>query len=145
MPSSLIFDYDPKGKPDPFKPFVDAEIAMKKRQLEQRMLAQKQLELKKRQQHGLLPLSPLQRQAIEQFKLVGIAGNNRVRKAVVQDGSGKFYPLYTGTLVGLNSAKVVEIREQSVLLEEPAARGAGKSAKKYIEIKLHREGDEGTP
>lgn len=142
---SLVFEYNPKGKPDPFRPFVDAELAAKKKQLEDRMQAQKQQELKRQQQRGVMPLSPLQRQAIEQFKLVGIVGNSRSRKAIVQDASGKFYPIYAGTLMGQNSAKVMEIRESSVLLEEPAAGKAGRSGKKYIEIKLRREGDEGTP
>ncbi|MDD5168021.1 MAG: pilus assembly protein PilP [Syntrophales bacterium] len=146
-PSPLVFSYDPKGKPDPFKPFVDAELAFKKKQLEKKMLAQKQAELKRQQQQKAMPLSPLQRQALDQFKLVGIAGNNRVRKAIVQDvsGSGKYYPIYIGTLIGLSSARVVEIRESSVLLEEPKSGGAGKSGRKYVEMKLRKEGDEGAP
>ncbi len=136
--SPLIFKFDPSGKPDPFRPFVDAEIALRKQQM-----AQKELEAKKKAK--ALPLSPLQRLGIEQFKLVGIAGNDRNRKAIVQDVSGKFYPLLIGTLIGLNSAKVVQIRESSVLLEEPLTGGSGKEKKKHIEMKLRREGDEGKP
>lgn len=133
--SPLIFHYNPTGKPDPFKPFVDAEIALKKKQAEQQ---------KKKQQ--ALPLSPLQRLPLESFKLVGIAGNPQGRKAMVQDVNGKFYPLFVGTYIGLNRAKVVAIRETSVFLEEAGAQGSGKKAKKKtIEMKLRREGDEGKP
>jgi type IV pilus assembly protein PilP len=136
--SPLIFRFNPAGKPDPFKPFVDAELALKKKQLELKLLAEKQ-------KQKVLPLSPLQRLDIGQFKLVGIAGNQRGRKAMVQDMQGKFYPITIGTLIGLNSARVFEIREDSVLLEEPPALKSAKAKKKIIEMKLRKEGDEGKP
>ncbi|MDQ5984691.1 MAG: hypothetical protein CSYNP_00387 [Syntrophus sp. SKADARSKE-3] len=136
--SPLIFNFDPHGKPDPFKPFVDAEIALKKKQLEEQLKKQKK-------KQAVLPLSPLQRAGIEQFKLVGIAGNNISRKAIIQDMNGKFYPIAIGMLIGLNRAKVVEIRESSVLLEEPLAGGSKTPKKKFIEMKLRKEGDEGKP
>jgi type IV pilus assembly protein PilP len=136
--SPLIFSFDPQGKPDPFKPFVDAEIALKKKQLEEQLKKQKKKQV-------ALPLSPLQRFGIEQFKLVGIAGNNISRKAIIQDMNGKFYPIATGMLIGLNRAKVVEIRESSVLLEEPLTGGSKTPKKKFIEMKLRKEGDEGKP
>ena len=132
---SLIFNYNPKGKPDPFKPFVDVEIDLKKKQAEQQ---------KKKQQ--ALPLSPLQRLPLESFKLVGIAGDQQSRKAMVQDVNKKFYPLFVGTVIGLNRAKVVSILEDRVMLEEPSTEGTGKAKKKkMIEMKLRREGDEGKP
>jgi len=92
-----------------------------------------------------VPMSPLQLQDIGQFKLVGIAGNQGGRKAVVQDMKGKFYPITVGTLMGLNNAKVFEIREHSVLLEEPQAIRSAKAKKKIIEMKLRKEGDGGMP
>jgi len=131
-PSPPVFQFNPKGRPDPFKPFVEAELARKK-------LA----EAKEKRRQQALPLSPLQRLPVEQFRLVGIAGNDRARKAIVQDPTGKYYPLVPGTLIGLNSARVVAVRETSVLLEEPAAGKKGK--KKQLEMKLRKEGDEGKP
>lgn len=131
----MIFHYDPKGKPDPFKPFIDVEIALKKKQAEQQ---------KKKQE--ALPLSPLQRLPLESFKLVGIAGNQQGRKAVVQDVNKKFYPLFVGTIIGMNRAKVITILEDRIMLEEPSTGSAGKAKKKkMIEMKLRREGDEGKP
>jgi type IV pilus assembly protein PilP len=132
---SLLFNYDPKGKPDPFKPFVDAELALRKL---------KEAELKKKQQK--LPLSPLQRVGIEQFKLVGIGGNERGRTAVVQDTSGKYYTLSVGTPIGMNNGKVARINGDRVVIEEPTAGSKkGKTGAKKVEIKLLKESEEVKP
>ncbi|MCK9196364.1 MAG: pilus assembly protein PilP [Syntrophales bacterium] len=132
---SLIFHYDPKGKPDPFKPFVDAELALRKLQ---------ETQLKKKQHK--LPLSPLQRVGIEQFKLVGIGGNEKGRTAVVQDMAGKYYTLSIGTPIGMNNGKIAKILRDRVIVEEPTAGGKkGKTGAKKVEMKLLKEGEEVKP
>jgi len=146
--SPFIFKFDPAGKPDPFKPFVDVEMALKKKKAEELSRLQKQQKTKEQKQ--VLSIFPLQRLALNQFKLVGIAGNAYNRTAMVQDPASKFYPLVIGTLIGLNGAKVVEIRESSVILEEITQVASAKSKKKRtekkrIEMKLHQEGEEGKP
>ncbi|MEI7638480.1 MAG: pilus assembly protein PilP [Syntrophus sp. (in: bacteria)] len=134
-PDSLIFHYDPKGKPDPFKPFVDAELALRKL---------KEAQVKKQQQK--LPLSPLQRVGIEQFKLVGIGGNEKGRTAVVQDMAGKYYTLSIGTPIGMNNGKIAKILRDRVIVEEPTAGGKkGKTGAKKVEMKLLKEGEEVKP
>ena len=131
---SLIFSYDPIGKPDPFKPFVDAELALRKL---------KEAQLKRQQK---LPLSPLQRVGIEQFKLVGIGGNEKGRTAVVQDTAGKYYTLSIGTPIGMNNGKVAKILGDTVVVEEPTARGKkGKTGAKKVEMKLLKESEEVKP
>lgn len=133
--ASLLFSYDPKGKPDPFKPFVDAELALRKL---------KEAELKKQQQK--LPLSPLQRAGIDQFRLVGIGGNEKGRTAVVQDPAGKYYTLSVGTAIGMNNGKVARIIGDRVVIEEPTAGGKkGKTGAKKVEMKLLKEGEEVKP
>jgi len=133
--SSLIFHYDPKGKPDPFKPFVDAELALRKL---------KEAQVKKQQQK--LPLSPLQRAGIEQFKLVGIGGNEKGRTAVVQDMAGKYYTLSIGTPIGMNNGKVARILGDKVIVEEPTAGGKkAKTGAKKVEMKLLKDGEEVKP
>jgi type IV pilus assembly protein PilP len=144
--SPLIFKYDPSGKPDPFKPFVDLEMALKKQKAEELLKLQKQ-KAKAKQETSIYPL---QRFALDQFKLVGIAGNNINRAAMVQDPAGKYYPLFIQSVIGLNGAKVIEIRESSVILEEMREVASGKSKKKHLEkkhivMKLHKEGEEGKP
>lgn len=134
---SLIFHYDPKGKPDPFKPFVDAELALRK---------SKETQVKKQQQRQKLPLSPLQRAGIEQFKLVGIGGNEKGRTAVVQDMAGKYYTLSIGTPIGMNNGKVAKILRDRVVVVEPTAGGKkGKTGAKKVEIKLLKESEEVKP
>jgi type IV pilus assembly protein PilP len=133
--ASLLFSYDPKGKPDPFKPFVEAELALRK---------MKEAQLKKQQQK--LPLSPLQRVGIEQFKLVGIGGNEKGRTAVVQDMAGKYYTLSIGTPIGMNNGKVARIIGDRVVIEEPTAGGKkGKTGAKKVEMKLLKESEEVKP
>ena len=124
----VIFNYDPKGKPDPFKPFVEAELAMRKR-----------MELEKKKKP---PLSPLQRAEVESYTLLGIAGSQAKRSALVKDSAGKTYTLSLGTHIGLNNGKVVAIRSDRVVVEEPAVK---KAKARKIEMKLRREGEEGRP
>ena len=143
----LLFSYDPKGTPDPFKPFVDLEMAEKKKKAEEQARLQKQVKPQERQ---TLSIFPLQRLALDKFKLIGIAGNYRNRTAMVQDPAGKFYPLFVGTVIGLQGAKVVEIRDHSVILEEAVQVATAKSKikrteKRRIEMKLHKEGEEEKP
>jgi type IV pilus assembly protein PilP len=131
----LIFTYDPKGKPDPFKPFIDVELAQKKLQ---------EAQLKKRQQK--LPLSPLQRAGVEQFRLVGIGGNDQGRTAVVQDAAGKYYTLSVGTPMGMNNGKVARISGDRIVIEEPTTGGKkGKTGAKKVEMKLLKESEEVKP
>jgi type IV pilus assembly protein PilP len=125
------YKYNPAGKPDPFKPFIELDLA-----------ARQKLEKAKP-----LAMSPLQRAAIDQFRLVGISGDEKVRKAIVQDAKGKIYPLFTGTYVGLNNGRVVEILADRVIVEEKSIKSpVGKKTKvNRITMKLHSEEGEGKP
>ena len=72
------------GKKDPFKPFVDTASDV----------------VKQKKGKGALPLSPLQRQDLSVFNLVGITGNDKDGwRAIVEDGE-KFYSIVAGTLLG---------------------------------------------
>jgi len=125
------FSFSPAGKPDPFKPFVEAELAYRKR-----------LELAKKKN---LPLSPLQRAGVESFRLLGIAGNQQQRTALIADAAGKTYSLSVGTRIGLHEGKVVSIRSDRVLVEEPSLTKGKQAKARIIEMKLRREGEEGRP
>ncbi|MBM4270846.1 MAG: pilus assembly protein PilP [Deltaproteobacteria bacterium] len=124
------YRYNPTGKPDPFKPFIEEEIT-EKQKLEKRKEA--------------LPISPLQRAGVEQFRLVGIAGTESSRKAIVQDVNNKFYPIFVGTIIGRNNGKVVEILADRVIVEEAAGTRAGKAVTKKITIKLRKDEGEEKP
>lgn len=124
------YKYNPVGKPDPFRPFVDQEIAEKKR-----------LEKKKE----TLPISPLQRASVEEFRLVGITGTESSRKAIVQDVHNKFYPIFVGTIIGKNNGRVVEILADRVIVEEMVGVRAGKKMTRRIAMKLRKDEGEEKP
>lgn len=125
------YKYNPAGKPDPFKPFIELDMAAKQKLVKAKPLA----------------MSPLQRAGTEQFRLVGISGDERLRKAIVQDAKGKIYPLFTGTYIGLNNGRVVEILADRVIVEETSikARAGKKTKANRITMKLHSEEGGGKP
>jgi type IV pilus assembly protein PilP len=125
----VTYIYNPAQKPDPFRPFIEKEMAIKK------------IEVKKKS----TAISPLQRADIEEFKLVGIGGDMNHRTAVVEQGKGKYYPLFRGSMIGLNNGRVVEILSDRVIVEEPLGAGLRKSKVKRLVIKLRENQDEGKP
>ena len=97
-----VYNYNPLGKPDPFQPFIDIEALPKKKEKAQKVES----------------IFPLQRAAVESFKLVGIVGDQTRRMAVVEDAGKKYYPIFVGTHIGLNNGKVTEILADRVTVDE---------------------------
>lgn len=125
MPAESIYSYNPAGKPDPFRPFVEDEITAKKK------------EAKK----SISSIYPLQKKEVNEFRLVGIAGDQSRRIAIViEDITKKHYPLSIGTHIGVNNGKVVEILPDRVIVEEYKTKKA-----KRIVLRLHKNQDEVKP
>jgi type IV pilus assembly protein PilP len=103
LTSENVYNYNPLGKPDPFKPFIEVELATK---------------VKAEAKKDVSSIFPLQRVEVEKFRLVGIAGDDIRRVAVVEDATRKFYPLFIGTHIGVNKGKVLEILADRVIVEE---------------------------
>src|SRR5271157_102456 len=119
------YKYNPVGKPDPFKPFIEEELGTRKNERKP------------------LPISPLQREGIEQFRLVGISGDGHRRIAVVQDVKGKAYTIFLGTYIGLNGGRVVEILPDRVTIEEKSKAEDKQAKTKRLTMKLRKdEGEE---
>ena len=98
------------AKPDPFRPFIETDVEQKIR---------KEDGLDKKGGGKSLPLSPLQQREIGEFRLVGIAGNDDRRTAVVEDGTAKkTYSLFVGTYIGRNEGRVIQILPDRVIVEE---------------------------
>jgi type IV pilus assembly protein PilP len=139
LPPAPTYEYNATGKPDPFKPFIETDLALKKKMEEDL--------IKKTAAKGR-PISPLQQMEIEQLHLAGIAGGDQGRTAIVEDGvSKKHYPLFVGTYIGMNGGRIVSIRPDRVIIEErlPGQSKKVKKAKvKRITVMLHKE-DEGKP
>ena len=117
------YHYNPAGKPDPFKPFVEKEMLLKK----------------KSERAAVVSIFPLQREGIDQFNLVGIVGSAARRVAIVEtkDGKGR-YPVAIGTRIGLNKGKVVEIRNDRIIIEEVSQGRTGQKTNR-ISKKLHKD------
>lgn len=124
------YRFDPAGKPDPFQPFVEKDLLLKK----------------KAETVATVSIFPLQKVALDQFNLIGIAGDGKQRLAIVEtkDSKGsRFYTLKPGTIIGLNNGKVVEIKNNLIVVEEVTPLRTGKKINR-ITIKLRKD-EEGIP
>jgi Tfp pilus assembly protein PilP len=129
----------PAAKSDPFHPFIETDLALQKK-LES--------DLKKKVATKARPISPLQQSEIGQFRLVGIAGDDKRRTAVVEDGTvKKFYPLFVGTVIGPNEGRVVEIHPDRVIVEERIEDANPKAKKTQVRrmTMMLRKEEEGRP
>lgn len=138
-PAPPAYRYQAEGKADPFVPFMELDLAVKK---------QKEEALKKRASLQKVPVSPLQQADIGRFHLVGIAGDELKRMAIVEDSvAKKYYPLLVGTNIGLNGGRVVSILPDRVIVEErlqDETKKVRKTEIRRIPIMLHKE-EEGRP
>ena len=122
------YSFDPTAKPDPFRPFVEKDLVLKK----------------KSEMVATASIFPLQRLPLDQFNLIGIAGDAEHRLAVVETKDSKgtsFYTLTLGTLIGLNKGRVVEIKRDQIVVEEGTPLRTGKKINRIIK-KLHKDEEE---
>ena len=92
------YTYNPVGKPDPFKSFIQITPVQ--------AFARS------------VPLTPLQKYEISQLKLVAIIATSEGNIALVEDVTGKGYFLRKGTGIGKNDGKVKKILKDKVIIEE---------------------------
>ena len=104
MAPADVYNYNPAGKPDPFRPFIVVETAEKKAQVEKKPPPPS--------------IFPLQRAETEMYRVVGIAGDQDHMVAIAEDTAKKFYPLFKGTRIGIREGKVIEIMADRVIVEE---------------------------
>jgi len=102
--TEIVPTYDPRGKADPFKPFL----------LTQKASAEGSGEVKRK------PLTPLQKMALSEIQagLRAIIWGKMGNKALVEDAAGKGYVLTVGTYVGQNDGIVKKILEDRIVVEE---------------------------
>jgi len=91
------YTYNPAGKPDPFKPFI---------------------QLTPVRGASTFPLTPLQKYEINQLKLVAIISSSEGNVALVEDAAGKGFFLKKGVLIGKNDGKVTKVLRDRVIIEE---------------------------
>jgi type IV pilus assembly protein PilP len=112
------YAYNPVGKPDPFKPFI--QITPTKEYLK------------------TVPLTPLQKYEISQLKLVAIIVSPEGNVALVEDSAGKGYFLKKGTGIGKNDGKVKKILKDRVIIEEVYDDISGQKKSNEISLFLHK-------
>jgi len=121
------FRYSPTGKADPFRPFIERDEIARKKAFKPKPV----------------PLSPLQRAGIEQFRLVGVAGSVEKRVAVVEDAAGKFYTVKLGTVIGQSGGRVADIQEDRVIIEQRSVDQKKQTKVNRVVIQLRKEDYEG--
>jgi len=112
------YSYNPSGKPDPFKPFIQLTPV--------------------REIPRTTPLTPLQKYDISQLKLVAIISTPEGNVALVEDATGKGFFLKKGTLVGKNEGKVTRILRDRVIIEESFLDVFGKIKTNEVIMLLHK-------
>lgn len=112
------FTYNPQGKTDPFKPFIQLTPV--------------------RDASRRSPLTPLQKYDISQLKLVAIISPPEGNIALVEDGTGKGYFLKKGTWIGKNDGKVTKILKDRVVIEEAYQDIFGQTKTQEILLILHK-------
>ena len=116
------FYYNPKGRIDPFKPFL--------------------LKMLTRGKKGrkMLPLTPLQKLSFVELQrgLVAIVWGHLGKRALIQDPAGKGYIIKPGTPVGPNGI-VKQILSDRVIIEQTVTDPAtNKKIRKEITLTLKR-------
>lgn len=104
-----FFTYDPEGKRDPFEPF---NFAPQSRVDES--------------------LPPLQRYSVGQLRVTAILDDKArsgERFAIVEDATGRGYPVRKGTLIGNRNGIVVSIDEKKINVVETVVDFTGKETK----------------
>ncbi len=112
------YSYNPSGKPDPFRPFIQLISA------------------KGGSKTG--PLTPLQKYDISQLRLVAIISSPGGDIALVEDVAGKGYFLKKGTWVGKNDGKVTKILKDKVIVEEVYQDIFGQTKTNEVSLFLHK-------
>jgi type IV pilus assembly protein PilP len=110
------YSYNPAGKPDPFKPFIQLASTRGTR----------------------TALTPLQKFDISQLKLVAIISAPEGNIALVEDVTGKGYFLKKGTWIGKNDGKVTKILKDKVIIEEVYQDIFGQTKTNEISLSLHK-------
>ncbi|MDD5724426.1 MAG: pilus assembly protein PilP [Syntrophales bacterium] len=118
------YRYDPEGKPDPFKPFIEI--------VEERKEVAKTVET--------VPPPPLQRFAVGEFRLTGIVWTTDKKIAIVETPERKKYTIRRGTPLGVNGGRVVKIGPDSVVVLEKIKDFSGNIHTEQVILALKKNG-----
>ena len=119
--------YDATGKIDPFAPLFQEKRAVSK---------------KSNKKIKRIPRTPLERIDLSQLKLVGIIVASSGNRALVEESTGKGYVIKAGTYIGTNGGKIVNIKKETVYVEEQFEDVFGEIQTRKRELKLPKPSGE---
>ena len=122
-PLPASYTYDPKGKPDPFRPLYTEKV--------EKPGDKKTVEISSQ------GATPLERIELGHLKLVALVWNVPEPRAMVEDSAGKGYILTLGTSVGKSQGKVTQITSSAVIVNEKYIAPDGKVKHRDVPLKLY--------
>jgi type IV pilus assembly protein PilP len=125
-PPVVAYNYNPKGKGNPFKPLVVEKPeapAAKPKGVEE------------------IPpdATPLERIDLDKLKLVAVVWNIPEPKAMVEDSGGKGYILTKGTPIGKHRGQVSRIFAAGVVVTEKYEASPGNMKTREVTLKLYAD------
>ncbi len=112
-----VFSYNPEGKRDPFKPYLEAGL------------------VSKTAKNNVFPLLNFPLSDLRLVAVIGISKNRYL--AMVQTPDGKGYTIRAGMEIGSNRGKIKEIDSHSVSIEEEYTEMSGEKKKRMVVLSLH--------
>jgi type IV pilus assembly protein PilP len=125
-PPAEVFKYELTGRPDPFVPFIEPQVATK---LDPNEIVEEDIELT-----GMQLFEP------GQLKLVAVLFAPDKKIAMVEDVTGKGYVIHEGILIGRHGV-VDQITTDQVIITETTRTRAGKEIINTVVMRLNKEGD----
>jgi len=116
------YSYSSAGKPDPFTPlFAEISTPLKKASAKTRDKSF---------------LTPLQKYALKDLKLVAVVKTNNENTGMLEDPTGYGYVITKGMLVGDNDGVVERVTPTSLVIKEKIYNSLGESEFKVSTIKM---------
>jgi type IV pilus assembly protein PilP len=109
--------YDPTGKRDPFHSLVLEAIAMEQEDGER---------------------GPLELFDLSQLRLVAVVASQSNPRGLVYDPSGKGYIVGLGTAIGKKNGKIVEIGDETMVVQETYVDFSGTRTARNVELKIRQ-------
>ena len=73
---------------------------------------------------------------VSDFELVGIVSGSGIKKAMVQDPTGKGFLVQIGTHIGKGGGKISRVADKEIIIEEPYRDFLGRKSFRKISLKI---------
>ncbi len=114
-PEPIDHPYNPTGAPDPFQPPRE-NLAVEGR--------------------GKARVLPLEQFEVSDYELVGIVFGPGIKKAMIQDLTGKGFLVTVGTGIGKRGGRIISIGTREIVVEEPYTDFLGRKKIRRVLLKI---------